>query len=343
MTPISSSPRPSHAGGPRWPMCSGSSPLRLMPRTRTTPLPLAALSLTPPADLALLAGFNATARALPGGLLPDLLSDRAAERGPAAAVVFGDASLSYAELEARSNALARHLIGLGVGPDAVVAIALPRSFEMVVALLAVLKAGGAYLPLDPDYPQDRLRFMLEDSRANVLISRSDVLEELGLDAAAEAGQRRTPVRAIGRRRSSASMRRASRKRSRTTHRPDRRCRAAPAAAPRSPRLCHLYLRIHRQAKGCRQYPRGVINLSRALSNGDSTSAPTTRVIAFTTRSLRHRGLGTLWYPAGGRTDASLLRGRDTRSPEALNPPAQSRRSPSCRPAAYALADCWIRC
>ena len=126
---------------------------------------MASLRLTPPADLALLAGFNATARALPGGLLPDLLSDRAAERGTAAAVVFGDASLSYAELEARSNALARHLIGLGVGPDAVVAIALPRNFEMVVALLAVLKAGGAYLPLDPDYPQDRLRFMLEDSRA----------------------------------------------------------------------------------------------------------------------------------------------------------------------------------
>ena len=96
-------------------------------------------------------------------------------------MVFGDASLSYAELEARSNALARRLIGLGVWPDAVVAIALPRSFEMVVALVGVLKAGGAYLPLDPDYPQDRLRFMLEDSRANVLISRSDVLVALGAE------------------------------------------------------------------------------------------------------------------------------------------------------------------
>ncbi|MDN2584325.1 non-ribosomal peptide synthetase [Aquibium sp. ELW1220] len=148
--------------------------------------PLASLSLTPPSDVALVSGFNATERDVPGALLPDLLSDRAAERGSAAAVVFGDASLSYAELEARSNALARELIGRGVGPDAVVAIALPRSFEMVVALIAVLKAGGAYLPLDPDYPRDRLRFMLEDSRANVLLGTSDVLEQLGLEARYDA-------------------------------------------------------------------------------------------------------------------------------------------------------------
>ena len=89
-------------------------------------------------------------------------------------------SLSYGELEARSNALGRYLIGLGVGPDAVVGIALPRSFEMVIALVGVLKAGGAYLPLDPDYPEDRLRYMLGDSGADVVISRSDVLERLGL-------------------------------------------------------------------------------------------------------------------------------------------------------------------
>ena len=89
-------------------------------------------------------------------------------------------SLSYGELEARSNALGRYLIGLGVGPDAVVGIALPRSFEMVIALVGVLKAGGAYLPLDPEYPEDRLRYMLGDSGADVVISRSDVLERLGL-------------------------------------------------------------------------------------------------------------------------------------------------------------------
>ena len=89
-------------------------------------------------------------------------------------------ALSYGELEARSNALGRYLIGLGVGPDAVVGIALPRSFEMVIALVGVLKAGGAYLPLDPEYPEDRLRYMLGDSGADVVISRSDVLERLGL-------------------------------------------------------------------------------------------------------------------------------------------------------------------
>ena len=141
---------------------------------------LGSLRLASDIEVECLSGFNATSCAVEVGVLPDLLSDRAVLDVGSPAVVFGDDALSYGELEARSNALGRYLIGLGVGPDAVVGIALPRSFEMVIALVGVLKAGGAYLPLDPDYPEDRLRYMLGDSGADVVISRSDVLERLGL-------------------------------------------------------------------------------------------------------------------------------------------------------------------
>jgi amino acid adenylation domain-containing protein len=92
------------------------------------------------------------------------------QRTPEAhAVCFDGETLSYRELHRRAGQLAHLLRGRGVGPDTVVAVAVERSFEMVIALLAVLKAGGAYLPLDPDYPEDRLRFMLSDSQAALLL------------------------------------------------------------------------------------------------------------------------------------------------------------------------------
>src|SRR5260221_14016960 len=73
------------------------------------------------------------------------------------------ARLTYAELDAQANRLARRLIALGVRPEPRVGIAMQRSVEMVAGLLAILKAGGAYVPLDPDYPADRLAHMVEDS------------------------------------------------------------------------------------------------------------------------------------------------------------------------------------
>ncbi|MEB3357176.1 MAG: amino acid adenylation domain-containing protein [Synechococcales bacterium] len=83
--------------------------------------------------------------------------------------------LTYAELNHRSNQLAHHLQSLGVGPEVIVGICLERSPEMIIAMLAVLKAGGAYLPLDPAYPPERLAFMLEDSQAAVLITSGALL------------------------------------------------------------------------------------------------------------------------------------------------------------------------
>jgi amino acid adenylation domain-containing protein len=117
------------------------------------------------------------------------------ERTPgAAAVVFEDETLSYAEVNARANRLAHHLRSLGVGPDARVGICVERSPAMVVGLLAVLKAGGAYVPLDPDYPADRLAYMLADSAPVAVlvqthlrdrVERADV-PVIELDAAAPA-------------------------------------------------------------------------------------------------------------------------------------------------------------
>ncbi|MFI7549161.1 amino acid adenylation domain-containing protein [Micromonospora sediminimaris] len=94
--------------------------------------------------------------------------------GDAPSVIFGDTAVGYAELNARANRLARRLIAAGVGPDSLVAVAVPRSDTLITAVLAVLKAGGAYLPLDPTYPGERLTHMVTDARAMLSIRTSGV-------------------------------------------------------------------------------------------------------------------------------------------------------------------------
>ncbi|MET3457534.1 non-ribosomal peptide synthase/polyketide synthase [Pseudomonas kilonensis] len=107
------------------------------------------------------------------------LFESQAERSPDAIALICDGQrLSYGQLNARSNRLARTLVAAGVGPDVLVGIAVDRSLDLVVAILAVLKAGGAYVPLDPQYPVDRLRFMIEDSASRLLLSQSHLLERL---------------------------------------------------------------------------------------------------------------------------------------------------------------------
>ena len=97
--------------------------------------------------------------------------------GNRTAVVCGERTLSYAELDQRSGQLARRLRNLGVGPGALVGVCTERSAEMVVGMLGVLKAGGAYVPLDPSYPQERLAFMIDDAQAHVLLTQSSLAEK----------------------------------------------------------------------------------------------------------------------------------------------------------------------
>ena len=128
--------------------------------------------------------FNDTAVEYPRDrTVVDLFCAQAAERPDAVAVVDGTRTLTYRALDQASNRLARHLVNLGVGPEGVVGVCLERSAELIVSLLAIWKAGGAYLPLDPDYPAARLAFMLNDAGAYVVLATSDTAAALHCDDA----------------------------------------------------------------------------------------------------------------------------------------------------------------
>ncbi|MFH8802243.1 amino acid adenylation domain-containing protein [Streptomyces sp. NPDC017936] len=116
-----------------------------------------------------------------GDTLTGLLAEAAGRHADAVAVRFAGRELTYAELHRRANRLAHRLRELGVGPDTVVGVHLERSAELMVALLAVLKAGGAYLPLDTGYPHERLAFMLADAGAPVLLTHPGGGAELAAD------------------------------------------------------------------------------------------------------------------------------------------------------------------
>ena len=126
----------------------------------------------------LLEEFNDTTRLIPETTLPALFEAQVAQAPCALAVVCKDESVTYEELNARANRLAHHLIKLGVGPEKFVGICLERSVEMVVAMLATLKAGGAYLPLDPQYPEARLALMAGDAAPAVVLSTCELRNRL---------------------------------------------------------------------------------------------------------------------------------------------------------------------
>ncbi|MEK7783920.1 MAG: amino acid adenylation domain-containing protein, partial [Chloroflexota bacterium] len=131
-----------------------------------------------------LVAWNNTAAVFPDDACFHHLFEAHAERQPdAVALTFENDSLTYRELNERANHLAHYLQTLGVQPDTLAAIATERSFEMIVAVLGVLKAGAAFLPLDPAYPPERLAFMLQDSQAPVLLTQSHLLERLPEHAA----------------------------------------------------------------------------------------------------------------------------------------------------------------
>ncbi|WP_340619899.1 amino acid adenylation domain-containing protein [Xenorhabdus siamensis] len=123
----------------------------------------------------LLSNFNDTAKNYQQDIFIHQLFEQQVQRTPdAIAVVFADQSLNYHELNLRANRLAHYLIALGVHPGSLVAIYTERSLEMVIGVLAILKAGGGYVPLDPTYPTERLAYMLNDAAPVVLISQTDL-------------------------------------------------------------------------------------------------------------------------------------------------------------------------
>ncbi|TBU87893.1 non-ribosomal peptide synthase/polyketide synthase [Phytopseudomonas dryadis] len=127
----------------------------------------------------LILAWNHTQASYPSEVCIHQLIEAQVNRAPeAAALTFGEQTLSYGELNRRANRLAHKLRELGVGPDVLVGIAVERSLEMVVGLLGILKAGGAYVPLDPEYPQDRLAYMMEDSRIGLLLTQGHLASSL---------------------------------------------------------------------------------------------------------------------------------------------------------------------
>ncbi|MQY25998.1 non-ribosomal peptide synthetase [Nocardia aurantia] len=125
-----------------------------------------------------LSQWNDTSAAIPDGTVTTLVRAQAGRTPDAVAVLCGGESVSYRELETRAEALARVLISRGVGPDVLVAVALPRSVELIVALLAVWKAGGAYLPIDPAYPSQRVSAVLADAAPVVIVTDSGTADVL---------------------------------------------------------------------------------------------------------------------------------------------------------------------
>src|SRR2546422_2317913 len=105
--------------------------------------------------------------------LPALIEAQVERTPEAAALVFEGEEVSYAELNRRANRLAHSLIAEGIGPEDIVGLSLPRSVEMIVGLVGVLKSGAAYLPIDPDYPAERMAFMLEDAQPKLVLNRAE--------------------------------------------------------------------------------------------------------------------------------------------------------------------------
>src|SRR5690606_4208695 len=145
------------------------------PTTTTSRLPV----LTPTERQRVLVDWNQTERSYPAdATLPSLVEAQAQRTPDAVAIVCGEETLTYGELDRRANRLAHRLRSHGVGRNALVAIYTERSIDHVVATLAVLKAGGAWVPIDPDYPPDRVRFMLEDSGAPVVFVHAATADSL---------------------------------------------------------------------------------------------------------------------------------------------------------------------
>ncbi len=132
-----------------------------------------------PEEHKLLVEWNDTGTAYPREQCIHQLFEAQVERTPnVVALIFEHQTLTYRELNRRANQLAHYLQGMDIGPESLVGVCVQRSVEMVVGMMAILKAGAAYVPLDPTHPKERLSFILEDAQAQVLLSQGRFLDEL---------------------------------------------------------------------------------------------------------------------------------------------------------------------
>ncbi|MGL4343557.1 MAG: amino acid adenylation domain-containing protein, partial [Cellulosilyticaceae bacterium] len=138
--------------------------------------------LTKQEEDAILNHFNDTKTPYSTELTLDAVFNRQVERSPERiAAVFGEDTLTYKELNERANSVAHRLKQKGVGPDSVVGLMVERSLEMIIGIVAIIKAGGAYMPISPTYPEDRIRYMLEDSQAKVLLTQERFISQVSYD------------------------------------------------------------------------------------------------------------------------------------------------------------------
>jgi amino acid adenylation domain-containing protein len=145
------------------------------PEQRVSDLPL----LTSPEERQLLVEWNDTKVVYPAcASIHESFEVQASQTPGQIALVSGQLTLSYQDLNYRANQVAHYLKGLGIGPNVLVGLCAKRSLDMVVGLLGILKAGAAYVPIDPTYPKDRLRYILEDSKASVVLTQEALLDGL---------------------------------------------------------------------------------------------------------------------------------------------------------------------
>ncbi|WP_274567611.1 non-ribosomal peptide synthase/polyketide synthase [Streptomyces spiramyceticus] len=164
----------------------GDRLVRLLEQIAADPaLPVGRLDLLDPLERStVVQHWNDTAQPLSARTLPELFEAQAARTPDAVAVAGEDLTLTYAELDARADRVARWLAGRGVGPESRVGVVMDRSAELIVVLLGVVKAGAAYVPVDPDYPAERIGFMLGDAKPALVLSTSAHADRLGLAGAA---------------------------------------------------------------------------------------------------------------------------------------------------------------
>ncbi|MER5732122.1 amino acid adenylation domain-containing protein, partial [Streptomyces sp. NPDC002138] len=141
----------------------------------------------------MLTEWNDTPLEVPHTTVVELFEAQVARTPDEVALVFGDVQLTYAELDARANRLARYLIGRGVGPESIVAVVFERTVDLVVGLLGVIKAGAGYLPIDPNYPADRIAYVIADSGAVCLLSCEGMRDRLSEFEVGNEEQTSVPV------------------------------------------------------------------------------------------------------------------------------------------------------